>query len=128
MLQIDLQSRVPIYEQLINSVIRLKSLGVLNSDEQLPSVRSLATELGVNPNTVQKAYQMLESDGIIYSVTGKGSFISPDKSATKAILDNAEKALKNAISSAYLMGISKERAAKLCEEVHKETMERGAAK
>ena len=81
MFGLDYQSRLPFYEQLYNSVIRMVSLGVLQPDEQLPTVRGLAQELGINPSTVQKAYQMLERDGITYSVTGRGSFIAPESAA-----------------------------------------------
>lgn len=73
---LDLKSRVPIYEQLKNKTLELIMAGVLEQDSQLPSVRSLARELGVNPNTIQKAYQDMEKEGIIYSVAGKGSFVN----------------------------------------------------
>ena len=76
MFQIDSASRVPIYEQLKTSVIQLTLSGVLKPHDQLPPVRSLALQLGINPNTVAKAYKMLETEGYTYSVTGKGSFIS----------------------------------------------------
>ena len=72
MIQIDLQSRVPLYEQLQEQIIRLSMLGILDENQQLPSVRALAREVGVNPNTVAKAYQQLEQQGIIYTVSGKG--------------------------------------------------------
>lgn len=78
MIKLDLQSRIPLYEQLEEQIIRLSLLGVLDEHEQLPSVRALARDVGVNPNTVAKAYQELERQGIIYTVTGKGSFVSPD--------------------------------------------------
>ncbi len=73
---LDLKSRVPIYEQLKNKTLELILAGVLEQDSQLPSVRSLARDLGVNPNTIQKAYQDMEKEGIIYSVAGKGSFVN----------------------------------------------------
>ena len=73
---LDLKSRVPIYEQLKNKTLELIMAGVLTQDSQLPSVRSLARDLGVNPNTIQKAYQDMEKEGIIYSVAGKGSFVN----------------------------------------------------
>ena len=63
MFSIDLSSRVPIFEQLYNNVVRLISLGVLAPNDKLPPVRTLATKLSVNPNTVSKAYKLLESDG-----------------------------------------------------------------
>ena len=73
---LDLKSRVPIYEQLKAKTLELIMAGVLGQDSQLPSVRSLARDLGVNPNTIQKAYQDMEKEGIIYSVAGKGSFVN----------------------------------------------------
>lgn len=76
MIKLDMQSRKPIYEQLKEQILRLTMLGVLSADEKLPSVRSLARDVGINPNTVQKAYQELERDGIIYIVGGKGSFVA----------------------------------------------------
>ncbi|MBE6887065.1 MAG: GntR family transcriptional regulator [Ruminococcaceae bacterium] len=79
---LDLKSRVPIYEQLKNKTLELIMAGVLEQDSQLPSVRSLARDLGVNPNTIQNAYQDMEKEGIIYSVAGKGSFVN-DISALK---------------------------------------------
>ena len=81
MIFINTASGVPIYEQLIQNVTRLVEAGVLKPHDRLPSVRALAAELGVNPNTVAKAYQELERTGIIYSVPGRGSFIAkPDSS------------------------------------------------
>lgn len=73
---IDLTSRVPIYEQLYKKTVELVIKGVLSEQTQMPSVRSLAKDLGVNPNTVAKAYTQLEHDGVIYSVGGRGSFIA----------------------------------------------------
>ena len=78
MFQINLKSGEAIYLQLKEQVVKLACMGVLKPDEQLPSVRVLARELGINPNTVSKAYQELENDKIIYSVSGKGSFITDD--------------------------------------------------
>jgi len=77
MLQLDFRSRVPVYEQLIEKIKELIVHKVLKSDEQLPSVRELALELTVNPNTIQKAYRELERQGYIYSAPGKGTFVKP---------------------------------------------------
>ena len=76
MFTVNFQSRTPVYQQLYDNVVRLASMGVLKSHTKLPPVRILATELGINPNTVSKAYKMLETDGFIYSTVGRGSFIS----------------------------------------------------
>ncbi len=76
MIHIDARSRVPIYEQICESVAALILNGLLEKDEQLPSVRALATELAINPNTISRAYHSLEQDGLIYSLPGRGSFIA----------------------------------------------------
>ena len=111
MIQIDLQSRVPLYEQLQEQIIRLSMLGILDENQQLPSVRALAREVGVNPNTVAKAYQQLEQQGIIYTVSGRGSFVSPDvlslqslrQAALQEVLDAVDKALSRGISPQQLL-------------------------
>lgn len=76
MFDIDVKSRVPIYEQIIENVKRLIIQGVLLPEEKLPSVRSLAQELTINPNTIQKAYRELEREGYVISRPGKGSFVN----------------------------------------------------
>lgn len=78
MFQIDKFGRTPIYEQVIEQVERLIATGVLKADDQLPSVRTLSSELSVNPNTLQKAYSELERCGVSYSVPGNGRFVSRD--------------------------------------------------
>jgi GntR family transcriptional regulator len=76
MFTLNYKSRLPIYEQIQGQVIEFIALGLLTPHQQLPAVRQLANDLGVNPNTVQKAYQELERLGYIYSQVGKGSFIN----------------------------------------------------
>ena len=76
MIIIDYKDRRPIYEQIIERFQELIVKGVLKPDSQLPSVRSLAMELSINPNTIQKAYAELERQGYLYSVKGRGSFVS----------------------------------------------------
>lgn len=76
MITIDFRDRSPIYEQLVSCIKQLIIHGVFTENEQLPSVRSLAAELGINPNTIQKAYTELERQGIAYTVSGKGCFIA----------------------------------------------------
>ncbi len=107
MFALDYKSRLPIYEQLYKSVTRMAALGAINAGEPLPSVRALAQELGVNPNTVQKAYQMLEHDGIIYSVPGKGSFLSGENPALKQQREMAAEKLEEAIKNAADCGMLK---------------------
>ena len=76
MFNLDYQSRVPIYEQIINEIERYVALGILKPKEQIPSIRELASQLGINPNTVRKAYSEMESRGIIITISTKGTFIS----------------------------------------------------
>ena len=76
MFQIDLKTRVPIYKQVLDNFKRLIYSGKLKQGERIPSIRELAKTLGVNPNTVQKAYRELEEKGYFYTVQGQGSFIS----------------------------------------------------
>lgn len=76
MIGIDLQNRKPIYEQIVERFQTLIINGVLEPDSQMPSVRSLAVELSINPNTIQKAYSILEQEGYIYPVKGRGNFVS----------------------------------------------------
>lgn len=73
---VDPRSRVPIYEQLIQKVKSLVYSGELRADDPMPSVRSLAAELAINPNTIQRAYAALEAEGVIYSLPARGSFVS----------------------------------------------------
>ncbi|MCG9969889.1 GntR family transcriptional regulator [Pelotomaculum terephthalicicum JT] len=92
MFELDLRSRAPIYEQLVEKIKELIISKVLKPDEQLPAVRVLAGELTINPNTIQKAYRELEHQGYIYSIPGKGSFIRPavpeDNTARMQTLEN----------------------------------------
>ena len=106
MFDLDLQSRTPIYEQLYKKTIELIIKGVLKENEQLPSVRSLAKEIGVNPNTVAKAYQELERNKIIYSVSGRGSFIAKicDSSVKDYILEDFDHSVYEAVK----IGITKD--------------------
>lgn len=119
MITIDYKSRVPIYDQITAGIIRLKSVGVLSGGDKLPSVRSMAMSLGINPNTVQKAYSTLEAQGVIYSVSGKGSFISEDMAATNAILASAKADFKLAVEAAKRMGLDKTELEKIIKEIYR---------
>lgn len=105
MFDVDLQSRTPIYEQLYRKVVELVVKKQLSPGDKLPSVRELAKSLGVNPNTVSKALQNLERDGIIYSLAGRGSYISEQKGSL--IRENAEKKFSSAVREALCAGLDK---------------------
>lgn len=76
MIVLDMSDKRPIYEQVVDRFKELIVLGVLEKDEKIPSVRQLAIELSINPNTIQRAYLELEHAGFIYSVKGRGNFVA----------------------------------------------------
>lgn len=78
MIVIDYKDTRPIYEQIVERFKLLILKGVMREGEQMPSVRSLAMELSINPNTIQKAYAELERQGFIYTVKGRGNFVAAD--------------------------------------------------
>ena len=77
MFQLDFKDRRPIYEQIKEKLKFLIIEGAMKEGEKIPSVRELAVSMAINPNTIQKAYKELESEGYIYSVTAKGYFVTP---------------------------------------------------
>ena len=124
MFSIDLRRREPIYEQLVNNIIMLITNGALMPDEQLPSVRNLARDLGINPNTVQKAYQELESRGLVYHAAGRGSFISPGDDLTRAVLDEHIASVEQEMLSAKKAGVAKGQMIELVEKIYREVGEK----
>ena len=78
MLNLDYRDARPIYEQVKDGLRRLMVTGVIREGEKLPSVRAMAGNLAINPNTIQRAYEALEAEGYVYSVPGKGSFAAPN--------------------------------------------------
>ncbi len=76
MINLDYQSRMPIYEQIVQQIERYVSLDILKPEQQIPSIREMASNLGVNPNTVKKAYSILEQKGVIVTLSTKGTYIT----------------------------------------------------
>ena len=95
----------PIYEQVKENIKKQIVTGVLSGGDQLPSVRELATQLVINPNTIQKAYHELESEGYIYKIAGKGTFVSENKTLSpeteKNLIDEFTKAASNLLYYGY---------------------------
>lgn len=109
MFELDVRSRKPIYEQLTEQVKELIMTEVLKEDERLPSVRALAKELTINPNTIQKAFRQLETEGFIYTVSGKGSFVSPANEVSTTVKQAKIKAeLVKVIREALFIGMEME--------------------
>ena len=84
MISLNYRDSRPIYEQIRDGLRKLIVTGALSADEKLPSVRALAAQLAINPNTIQRAYNELEGEGYIYSVPGKGSFAAANAAADSA--------------------------------------------
>lgn len=116
---IDARSAVPIFEQIKKQILEFISIGILKPKDKLPSVRSLATELGVNPNTVSKAYSELEEQGYLYSEKGKGCFIA-DNESDKLIKVEKLKEFKTTVLDMKQHHITKEQLDNIIEIVYKE--------
>lgn len=123
MFDLDLKSRLPIYEQLVEKLKQLMVSNVLKPHEQLPSVRQLASQLTINPNTIQKAYRELEQQHYIYSLPGKGSFVSPlqDQENTPK-LNELKAQLEVLLAEALFLGMTKAQFTELLDAVHKKTI------
>jgi len=109
MINIDYQSRMPIYMQIVKEIERYTVLDVLKPNEQIPSIRELASTLGINPNTVKKAYDILEQKGIIVTMSTKGTYIAEKKSnAINDIIGEKIASIKNEILELEKNGLKKE--------------------
>lgn len=75
---VDYNSKIPIYEQIVNEIEKLVIMEILKPNEQIPSIRELACTVNINPNTVKKAYDILENKRIIISKSTKGTFINTE--------------------------------------------------
>ncbi|CCK85791.1 Transcriptional regulator, GntR family [Lactobacillus equicursoris DSM 19284 = JCM 14600 = CIP 110162] len=102
---IDYLDSRPIYEQIASRYKQLILTGVLSPNEKLPSVRKLAMELSTNPNTVQKAYAMLEREGYLYSVKGRGNFVRENDSLIDQKKDELKGKMKELIKEIQDLGL-----------------------
>ena len=105
MILLDPRDHRPIYEQIIEKMSELLAMGALPQDEPLPSVRALASELSINPNTVQRAYVELERRGFIYSIKGKGNFAADPEHIRLARLEDVGAELDAALRKAAAHGM-----------------------
>ena len=99
MFLINLSGKQSIYEQIRDQIVSFIEKGILKPNDKLPSVRELAAELGINPNTVMKAYQELEANGYIYTVTKKGAFICQDIETRKQLSKNDALMMLNSLKN-----------------------------
>ena len=106
MIQLNYRDPTPIYQQIKDGIRRLIATGVIQEGEKLPSVRALASQLAINPNTVQKAYRMLEHSGVIEMVPGKGSFLCEGDRAKQLQKGRSRQALLAGIQAALDAGMT----------------------
>ncbi len=114
MFQLDFGDNRPLYEQIKEKIRNLIICGGLKQGEQIPSVRDLAAQMAINPNTIQKAYKELEGEGFIVVMRGKGYFVSPrDYAREKAPTDELVAELKKICAELRFLGMSEEEIIKL---------------
>lgn len=123
MLQLNYRDGRPIYEQVRDGLRKLMVSGAIRPGDKLPSVRQLAGQLAINPNTIQRAYETLEQEGYVYSVPGKGSF-----AARREEIENSRRAellerLDLIAGELMMLGLTAEEIAARCA-VRKEEMNR----
>ena len=108
MIVLDLKDARPLYEQIVERFKHLILCGALPEDEKLPSVRNLAMELSINPNTIQKAYGELEREGFIYSVKGRGNFVSANGSLKEAKKEELKMQILALVKEGESIGLTKQ--------------------
>lgn len=116
---LDYHSRTPIYEQIKEQIVLDISRGVLKKDDQLPSLRQLSAQLGLNINTVKRALSELEAQGVIYTIAGKGVFVSGDTKSQNIFLQQSLDAVKASLVNAKAMGADRKQLEGLINQIFK---------
>ena len=119
MIALDYRDKRPLYEQVEEKLTELIAKGVLHEDEKLPSVRTLAIELSINPNTVQRAYKELETSGFIYTVQGRGNFVSGSDSWENSKQMQILKEIEELILQAMKFGVTRDKILEIIDRVCK---------
>ena len=109
MLNLDYRDARPIYEQVRDNLRRLMVSGAIQEGEKLPSVRSLASNLAINPNTIQRAYESLEAEGYVYSIPGKGSFAAPRTGVEEERRDRLQGQFDRLTAELLYLGVTRDR-------------------
>ena len=108
MLNLDFRDTRPIYEQVKDGLRRLMISGAIREGEKLPSVRSMASSLAINPNTIQRAYEALETEGYVYSIPGKGSFAAACSEVDTRRKESLLKQFDSVITELLFLGVTDE--------------------
>lgn len=121
MIQVDLKSRIPLYQQIVQNIKANIINGNLQADDRIPSVRELSADLVINPNTIQKALRILESEGFLYTVAGKGNFVMRlDAAKVKEQQEAVLKEMVALVKKAYRLGLTREKICSHLEWIEKE--------
>ncbi len=118
MIVIDYRDKRPLYEQVAEKLAQLIICGALESNAKLPSVRSLAMDLSINPNTIQRAYAQLEQDGYIYTVVGRGNYVTDRSDWQKGYQSIARSQLEEALQKARTSGLALDAVLAMAREVY----------
>lgn len=118
MISINYKDPRPVYEQIKDGFKKLILAGIMENGEKMPSVRIMAMDLAINPNTIQRAYRELEQEGFIYSVAGKGSFVGDVNELTdKHVVEMLEK-LEKLVEEMKQSGVSRDRILEMVDSVY----------
>lgn len=120
MIFIDYHSRTPIYKQIKEQIIMLINTGVYQPDDKLPSIRTLSAEININVNTVKRAFQELEMEGVTYSAQGRGIFVAKNPLANERIKQASLDEIRTVAVSGKAKGVTKEDMLELIEEIFNE--------
>ena len=120
MIVLDYQDRRPIYEQIVEKFRHLILSGALPPGSRMPSVRQLAMDLSINPNTIQRAYNQLEQEGLIYPVKGKGNFIADSECVRKISRKSYLEEMKTLVQKGRDMGFVEEELTYIIRDCYKE--------
>ena len=112
MVHLDYRDVRPIYTQIIDSFKEQITAGILRTGDKLPSVRELAVQLAINPNTIQRSYRALESEGWIVTVPGKGCFVSANSSCQEQELKKQLAIFDDACAALLALGMTREELAR----------------
>lgn len=113
LITLNYRDNKPIYEQIKDGFKKMIVNGSMQGDEKMPSVRSLASSLSINPNTIQRAYSELENEGYIYGIAGKGNFVSPVCPKDDKKIETLKKVLAETLDELKYLGIKPEELAEL---------------
>ena len=121
MIVLDYRDKRPLYEQVVEKIEHLIICGALEPNAKLPSVRSLAMDLSINPNTIQRAYAQLEQEGYIYTIVGRGNYVTCEQEWKKGKLLSLKKELTALMTQARSAGMTQEELTTLLAQIYADT-------